>query len=204
MSIADKLNTIAENEQKVYEAGKQAEYDRFWEVFQKSGKRSGYGYAFYSDNFSDECYNPKYPIIARGSQSASCMFSYNKSITDTKVDILVDGTSSNTNMMFYNATNLRTIKKLLFAETTTIPSNTFSNTTSLENLVVEGVIGVSINLSSSPKLTHDSLMSIINCLKDYSADTSGTVYKLTLGGTNLAKLTEAETEIVYQKGWDIA
>lgn len=31
MSIAEKLQTIAENEQKVYDAGKQAEYEYFWE-----------------------------------------------------------------------------------------------------------------------------------------------------------------------------
>ena len=35
MSIADKLITIAENEQKVYHAGKQAEYNKFWDISKK-------------------------------------------------------------------------------------------------------------------------------------------------------------------------
>ena len=47
MSIADKLTTIAENEQRVYDAGKQAQYDEFWDDFQKNGTEyMYYGYAF--------------------------------------------------------------------------------------------------------------------------------------------------------------
>lgn len=36
MSIAERLATIAENEPKVYEAGKQAQYDEFWDTYQAS------------------------------------------------------------------------------------------------------------------------------------------------------------------------
>ena len=34
MSIADKLTTIAENEQKVYDAGAKSEHDKFWDSYQ--------------------------------------------------------------------------------------------------------------------------------------------------------------------------
>ena len=37
MSVADKLTTIVENEQKVYDAGKQAAYDWFWDRYQLDG-----------------------------------------------------------------------------------------------------------------------------------------------------------------------
>ncbi len=65
----------------------------------------------------------------------------------------------------------------------------------------EGVIGSNgLNLSWSTKLSHDSLMSIINALE---AKTSGT-FTVTLGTTNLAKLTDAEKAIATQKGWTLA
>ena len=41
MSIAEKLITIAENEERVYESGKKAAYDRFWDVYQQNGNRIG-------------------------------------------------------------------------------------------------------------------------------------------------------------------
>ena len=42
MSIAEKLVTVAENEQKVYDAGKQAEYDAFWDNYQVYGNRENF------------------------------------------------------------------------------------------------------------------------------------------------------------------
>ena len=65
MSIAEKLQTIAENEQKVYEAGQQSEYDRFWDGLQDNGKRTLYAYGFF--NWSGEVFRPKYNIIPTGS-----------------------------------------------------------------------------------------------------------------------------------------
>lgn len=46
MSIAEKLQTIAENEQKVFEAGKQAEKKAFWDNFFNNGKRKSFRGAF--------------------------------------------------------------------------------------------------------------------------------------------------------------
>ena len=62
MSISEKLTTIAENEQKVYEAGKQAEYDRFWDAFQDNGNRTKYIYGFYGGGFDVNNFYPKYDI----------------------------------------------------------------------------------------------------------------------------------------------
>lgn len=57
MSIADKLTTIAENEQKVYDAGKKSQYDEFWDTFQNNGKRNLYDYAF-TGRGTDYSYTP--------------------------------------------------------------------------------------------------------------------------------------------------
>ena len=61
-----------------------------------------------------------------------------------------------------------------------------------------------LDVSYCEYLTHDSLMSIINCLKDYSDYTGTTNWVCTLGATNLAKLTDAEKAIATENGWTLA
>ena len=63
MSIADKLTTIAENEVKVYEAGKNAEYDAFWDTFQQNGSKTIYRNAFANTGWTPEIFKPKYKIV---------------------------------------------------------------------------------------------------------------------------------------------
>lgn len=82
--IATKLTTIAENQQRVYDAGysagqadggdtetaynngvtdgKQAEYDRFWDNYQQNGNREDYKCAFAGSAWTTEILRPKYPI----------------------------------------------------------------------------------------------------------------------------------------------
>lgn len=82
MSISRKLTTIAENQQRVYDAGyakgqaeggggsydegyevgQQAEYDRFWDAFQNNGNRTDYKYGFAGIGWTDETFKPKYDI----------------------------------------------------------------------------------------------------------------------------------------------
>lgn len=62
MSIADKLATIAENEQKVYDAGKKSEYDSFWDEFQAGGARTNYMMAF-TTGWTADNFKPKYDLI---------------------------------------------------------------------------------------------------------------------------------------------
>lgn len=60
-----------------------------------------------------------------------------------------------------------------------------------------------LNLSSSTKLTHDSLMNVINNLYDI-ASKGCQPQSLQLGSTNLAKLTAEEVAIGTSKGWSIS
>ena len=74
MAIADKLTQIAENEYKVYgagkekgyadgfEEGKKAEYDAFWDAFQNYGKRMDYQGGFYGSGWNDSNFKPKYDM----------------------------------------------------------------------------------------------------------------------------------------------
>ena len=58
-------------------------------------------------------------------------------------------------------------------------------------------------LSDSTKLTHDSLMNVINNLYDIA--TKGcNAQQLILGSTNLAKLTAEEIAIATNKGWTVS
>ena len=75
----------------------------------------------------------------------------------------------------------------------------FSGCVNLENIVGGIKYGRSINFSECTKLTHDSLLSIITAL-----DPITTALTLTLGETNLAKLTDAEKKIATDKGWTLA
>ena len=60
-----------------------------------------------------------------------------------------------------------------------------------------------LDLSSHTKLTHESLMNVINNLYDIATKGCNT-QKLVLGSTNLAKLTAEEVAIGTSKGWSIS
>lgn len=60
-----------------------------------------------------------------------------------------------------------------------------------------------IDVTSSRKLTHDSLMSIINGLYDI-ASLGIKTQSVYLGSTNLAKLTSEEIAIATNKGWTVS
>lgn len=62
-------------------------------------------------------------------------------------------------------------------------------------------LAVSLDLSSSRKLTAESILNVINQAKDLSQEGSAT---LTLGATNIEKLTEEQIATATAKGWTIA
>lgn len=196
MSIAEKLTAIAENEQKVYDAGKQAEYDRFWDVYQYRGQSMNYSHKFYA--WEDSIYNPKYPIYSKNYMNGA--FSY-ANFTDVKVPIISEGATMSS--LFDSWTKGITIPELRVTENSTY-ANAFRYCTNLETVNFTGVIGKNgLNLQWSTKLSHDSLMSLINCLQDKTGDTSGTSWEVTIGAENLAKLTQDERKIAENKGWVI-
>lgn len=124
----------------------------------------------------------------------------------TRIGVLdFSGAKSSAVTVFISCLSLVTIDKIIVGANTKSYSNWFNGCSALENLTMEGVIDKNgFSVQWSPKLTHDSLMTIINILADKSADTSGTEWKVTIGDTNLAKLTADERLIAEQKGWIIA
>lgn len=163
MSIAEKLTAIAENEQKVYDAGKQAERAITWGILQNYGEELDYGYAFSNGRFTDENYNPLYPILCKANSNSSgqYMFYNAKDITSTKVPII-----ANCNVaarMFYGCTKLVEIVELGVHEALTY-TQTLDRCSSLERIKITGVIGQSISFADCKKLNKASIRSVMEHL----------------------------------------
>ena len=109
-------------------------------------------------------------------------------------------TSSVTDMsyMFFSCSKLTTIP-LIDTSSVTDMTNIFRSCSSLADL--GGLMGLKcdIDLSSCP-LTHDSILNVIN----KAADVTASPKTLTLGSTNLAKLSDEEKAIATNKGWTLA
>lgn len=119
----------------------------------------------------------------------------------TGINVLDIRKSTRNYGMLWNS-KVSQINKIIVDENTSFDSFMFY-VWDLEICNFEGIIaknGLDLTRCEN-KINHDSLMSVINCLKDYSADTSGTTWKVTLGATNLAKLTADEKAIATNKGW---
>ena len=75
----------------------------------------------------------------------------------------------------------------------------FSGCSQLTDITGNPNFKVNVDFSSSKKLTHDSIMVVINGLQTVTSKQT-----LKLGSTNLAKLTEADKKIATDKGWTLA
>lgn len=107
--------------------------------------------------------------------------------------------------MFQGCTSLKYIHDIIFDFTNCSKNsdvtNMFDKCSSLEEVrFKENTLSVGgLNLSSCTSLSHDSLLSIINACAQVTETQT-----LTLGSTNLAKLSEEEKQIATSKGWTLA
>ncbi len=184
-------------------AGKQAAYDEFWDLYQDNGNRVDYERMFSGDGWEEKTFKPKYSIQPT---NANAMFSHSN-ITDlqalldecgitvdfskvtynrltqpfmasviTRVGTIDLSSLTNATYVFYQAMSLETIEKLIFAETNVFVSNWFQSCSALANInEVEGVISNSISFNWSP-LTPTSMKNIIACLKNYAETDKANTY----------------------------
>lgn len=225
-----KMDGLIEGQKQGYDiglsAGKREEYNNFWDAFQVNGTRTDYRYAFRAKEpiWTETNFKPKYDLKPKNAVYMFSSFKLNfpeclngrvldfseattmeycfSNYTGTYLPTIDLTSCTKTDGALGWCYNLKTIEKIIVNENTPLPSNLFTSNSVLENVTFEGVIGQSgLNLSVSSLLTHDSLMSAINCLKDYSGTNN---HSITLGATNLAKLTDAEKAIATEKGWTLA
>lgn len=105
------------------------------------------------------------------------------------------------NYAFENCKNLRIIKGIDGSQyATTGNNNVFDGCTSLEWLDITNLNG-GINISDSTKFTREALVHILNNLKDKTGLSPQT---LTIGATNIQKLTTEDKAIATNKNWRIA
>ena len=156
-------------------------------------------------------------------QNMSSMFAYSRELAELDLSNFDTSTTRNMDLMFYQCTGLTSlnISNFDFSKATAI-GNILAGCSQLQNLNFGVNLGkgftqksnnygnYTLNLSSSTKLTHDSLMSVINGLYDlnltYDVANGGTLYtqQLQLGSTNMAKLTADEITIATNKGWVVS
>ena len=101
------------------------------------------------------------------------------------------------NSTFNNCSNLTTIPQLDTSKVTSMNS-TFNNCSNLKSILMTGM-DVNFNISASTKFEREDLVIILNNLA-----TVTTTRTLTMGTTNLAKLTEEDIKIATDKGWTLA
>lgn len=170
--MPNNIETVCEHQyDKGYDVGldegKQAEYDRFWDMFQQNGNRKGYQNAFMTA-WDDTAYNPKYPIVCQSNIYAATGLFSGSTITDTKVPIMIRNTRADT--LFQDCVNLKRIPSLTFENLVRF-SNTFRNCKALEELNLYGTLDIDgFDVQWSTRLSKSSIESIINAL---SATTSG-------------------------------
>ena len=129
------------------------------------------------------------------------MFSYSDNLTS--VDLSSFDTSNVTNMHYLfrldkKLKNITGILDLQSIDANNDWGNYFEGCSSLEEVHIHN-LGRNLSLSDSPNLTHDCLVELINNLKTVTSTNT-----LTLGSTNLAKLTDAEKQVATNKGWTLA
>ena len=212
------------------EEGKKSEYDRFWDTIQVNGSRTDCTYLFSGGGWIPQTLKPKHkltPINASNMfylcgyysgqapvdfRTISDKFDFSKATNaanifyGASIDFITADFSSASNLSYAfdggYTSKISTVTLKITPVTTTI-SNAFRYQSKLTNLTfIEGseIACNGLDLSYCKNLTHDSLISVINALQ---TKTSGT-WSVTLGSTNLAKLTDAEKAIATQKGWTLA
>ena len=216
-----------------YSEGWLAQYDRFWDEFQQNGTRVDYRNAFAGFGWTKENFIPKHDIVPEHGYMMFYTSNMNIDLAEHLADIgvILDTstattlqygfsntlftrigtvscvnctTAASTESMFRGSTALVTIDCVISGENTVFNKNAFNGCTALVNITFSGVITSNdLNLSQSSKLARDSIISCFNCLSDKTTDTSGTEWKVTIGATNMAKLTESDKAIATQKGWVI-
>lgn len=188
MTTAEKLVKIAENEQKVYEAGQKSEYDAFWDAYQKNGIVYSASYMYANEGWNDDTFKPKHSQASMNNCTnmfntcgvtdlqaildrqgvvfdfSKCKefgntFSYSKL---TRVGVINTTSANVLNNVFNSSKNLHTIGKLILKNdgSQVFNNNVFNNCTALKEIRFEGTIGKSLDLHWSTNLSAESYNSI--------------------------------------------
>ena len=125
---------------------------------------------------------------------------------------MFDGCSKLTTIPLLDTSKVTSMSSMFWGciSLTTIPAFDTSKVTSMSYIFIDCRnieqihllnIGANLDISDCTKMTREALLEVIGNLKDLAGSTSK---KLTLGSTNLAKLTEDDIAIATNKNWTLA
>lgn len=233
MSIAEKLEQIAENEQKVYDAGKSEMLNIMWDAIQMGGARVYYRRVFQGKRWTNEIFKPLYTIKAN-----DCAYMFQDSgLTDGELIRNVDFSKADeAYLTFYNA-KFTTLPTLDFSNCTAELTYTFWSTQSLTKIELiklsesgtsfhadtfiynykltsvrfSGIIKGGINFKHSP-LDKESIENVFSCLSDTVSGKTATFKKSAVNkafetseGAADGANSQAWTELIATKSnWTIS
>ncbi len=192
-------NRYAEGYRDGEESGRQAQYDEFWDTYQKNPDqletppKINYKYMFGGAGWNSETFKPKYDMIGSSFERTF----HSTGIEEIDVTIDMSGSTGAT-QMFYGASSLRKIARLIpppFA----IVANVFESCNSLEEINFGGLITKNLDMSECPNLNKTTLASIVDNLATVTVATT-----LTLHAKAEARLTDAQRATIDEKGWTLA
>lgn len=169
----------------------------FWDLYQENGNRRDYQNAFSGRGWTEETFTPKYDIIVSNAymlfrycgikdlgealrkagvrlviQQNQMQLSFNNTLLEVIDGVEFATTFTSLNSCFNSSSKLREIRvPIPVSEITDM--NGFNYMNELREVSFSGAIGKSLNLQWSKKLSHDSIVNIIETL-------SGTVSGQTL------------------------
>lgn len=115
--------------------------------------------------------------------------------------VLGSGITSIPDGTFYSCRSLQSLT-ISGVVTGRVGNNVFNGCNSLTNLTIaSGFNANNLNLSASTLYSAQTIVGWLNALADRTGETA---YTLTIGATNLAKLTAEEIAIATSKNWNIA
>ena len=194
LTFEEQLQLIHDNIPELYEAGKQAEYDAFWDAKQYGSGSPRIMTGNFGGYWSVETFKPKYDIVPT---SCPYMFFGNSLMIDLvehleKIGRKLDFSKcENQNAAFYmsNFTHIGNASALggyynVFQDCKYLVTidewgdaqgremsgagmtNTFQNCIALENITIKGKFANTVYFHWSTKLTKASIVSIVNALSD--------------------------------------
>ena len=181
----------------VYEAGKTAEYERFWDCFLAPFKDgAAFAYTFADKGWNDNTLNIPLKHLPLKPTSTNYPFRGCSATTLPSIDFT---NCENLNSTYGYARNAITIGTVILrSDGTNSFTNTFTYCDELENITFDGVIGASISFGRSPKLSIESVDNITDHLKDLTGATAQTItFHPTVGNA----LTDTQKSNIQSKNW---
>ena len=211
MNIAEKLTTVAKNEQKVYDAGYKKHYDFFWDGMLNYGNPANYINRFRRWT-NTEIYQPNHNIVHSTSAATSAQDTFREAFfTDLKVDNVFSDVSI-LNYFCYGCSSLVNARTMHVTEKTSY-STPFGGCSKLEEIRFNGIIGKNgLSFKDSTKLSKTSIESVIEHLSSttsgltvtFSRTAVNKAFETSSGAADGSTSTEWTTLVATKSNWTIA